>query len=168
MMHSNDTDFDKEISLVTDNVPVNWQSIFDSTLYGALKPVLSFNKTEKTRPYLSSIKEIYVTFLQNSTHFHFSIFSACCPFSLPSFLPFILFIFTVFLYSFSVAFRASIVSIGNKENKQNASSLSVYITLRHKCNDKIQLLAIRFENFHSPILNIYHTHTHTFPLRHIH
>ena len=47
---------------------------------------------------------------------------------------------------------------GNNENKQYTSSHSVYIKLRYKSSDKMQLLAIRFENIHSPKLNIYYTH----------
>jgi hypothetical protein len=82
-----DTEIYKEIYLFIDKAPSNWQSIFDSTLDGALKPVLSFNKTEKTGPYLSSIMEISVTFLHNSTHFHFFLYSACFSPFLPLFLP---------------------------------------------------------------------------------
>jgi hypothetical protein len=74
---------------------------------GVLDLVLIFNKTETTRPYVSSIKKINVTSLQNSTHFHFSLFSACCSSFVNSFL---LFSFSFYLslhsplYSFSVTF----------------------------------------------------------------
>ena len=64
---------------------MKWQPVFDSTLYGALKLFL-ISRKQTTVPYLSSIKEIYVTFLQNSTHFHFSIFSVY--YSFLYFLPF--------------------------------------------------------------------------------
>ena len=76
----------------------------------ALNPVLIFNKTESTVPYLNSIKEFCVTFLQNITHIHTSVYSAGCPFFLPSFFlptffPPFPFIFTFFLYILSVPFR---------------------------------------------------------------
>ena len=58
--------------------------------------------TKQTRvPYLSGSKQIYVTSLQNITHFQFSILLVCCPFILHSFLSFILFLFTVYFISFN-------------------------------------------------------------------
>jgi len=74
---------------------------------GVLDLVPIFIKTETTGPYLSSIKKINVTFLKKSTHFNFSLFSACCSSFLNSFL---LFPFSFFLslhsplYYFSVPF----------------------------------------------------------------
>jgi len=103
MQQSKDFDLDKEIFLLFDNSPEKLQSIFGSTLYGAIKPILVSTK-QTTGHYLGSIKEIYVTFLQKSTHFHFSIFSACCPF-FNSLLPFI-FLFYFLLYITILYFSA--------------------------------------------------------------
>ena len=50
--------------------------------------------------------------------------------------------------------------VGNSENKRNTSSLSVYIKLRQKCNDKLQLLTICFDNITSTTLRIFRTHKH--------
>ena len=71
MLQSKNTDFDMEIFFGTDNGHANWQSIFDITINGAVKHVVSFNKTQTTGSYLSSIKTIYATFLQNSTYINF-------------------------------------------------------------------------------------------------
>jgi len=112
MHYSTDIDFDNEIFLGIDNGPANWQSIFGSTLYGALEPVLSFNKPGKTNPYLCSIKKICVTFLQYSTHFHFTLFSACCSFLFSLFLLFFpFFILFIFTFSFTLPFSAFPTSI---------------------------------------------------------
>jgi len=47
--------------------------------------------------------------------------------------------------------------IGSTENKQNSSSLSVYIKLQQKSYDKMQVLAICFDNIPSSTLGIYYT-----------
>ena len=46
MLHEKGFDLDKEIVLFIENSLANWQSVYDSTLYGALKPVLIFKKTD--------------------------------------------------------------------------------------------------------------------------
>jgi tryptophan-rich sensory protein len=105
--------FDKEIFLGTYNGVAKWLTIFDSTLYGPLLPVVSFNKTQTTGPYLSSIKEICVTFLENNTHFHSSLISTYCSSIRPFFLPFrflSLYIYFLLYISFS-DFPASILSL---------------------------------------------------------
>ena len=77
-------------------------------MFGVLEPAHSFNITETTCPYLSSIKEFCVTFLEKSTHIHTSLYSAGCPsflrsFFLRSFLSFYLSLLSS-LYKFSVPF----------------------------------------------------------------
>ena len=114
MQQNRNINLDKEIFLVIDNSTAKWQSIFDSTLHGALNLFLVSTK-QTTGHYLSSIKEIYVTFIQNTVHFHFSLFSAWCLSLIPSFLSFILFIFTVFIISlFSTHSAFSLINLCQK------------------------------------------------------
>jgi len=97
--------------LGTDNGPANWESKYDSTMYVAFKPVLSFDKTQTTGSYLSSIKEICVIFLQSTMNIQFSRILEWCPSLIPHFLPFIQFLFTVLFILFSVFIRSSVLSI---------------------------------------------------------
>jgi len=51
--------------------------------------------------------------------------------------------------------------IGNNENKKNTSSFAVYIKLQHISYDKMQLLAICFDNIPSKYYAfIIHTNIH--------
>ena len=85
-------------------------NIWQHALYGGLNLFLTFNKTEMTGHYLSCIKKICVTFLENITHIHSSLYSAGCLSFLPYFLPsfFLTFFLSLYLFLLSSLYKLSV------------------------------------------------------------